>query len=70
MSDLRHRYDKALTKYESVRKKQQTGAAAPVGYTQESEYQAAYREMNKARKSLIAAGEWDGPTPMPPRGHR
>lgn len=70
MSDLQYTYDKAVSKYESVRKKQQTGAAAPVGFTQESEYQSAFREMNKARKALIAAGQWDGPIPLPPRGHR
>ena len=71
MSNLRNDYEKKRARYESVRDKVcKAPAAAPVGFTQESEYQSAFRAMNVARKALINAGEWDGPIPITPKGHK
>lgn len=70
MSNVRADYEKKLAKYNSVRDSvSKAPQAAPVGFTQESQYQAAFRAMNVARKALINAGEWDEPIPITPKGH-
>lgn len=61
MSELQEKYDKAVSRRQSIFSKSRNGMTEAV----QSQLDAATDEVIKLRNKLIETGQWEGPIPIP-----